>query len=354
MDPSTELASHFTVRRYHEIRPLLDQGHPASWVEVLSALSRRIAERFLRPMHDLARFDRQDELPNRPGFAILALDCLLIDTIQSFREGRVGTGEVSPAHSFRMFLSSERFRDFTSTDRKDFFHYVRNGILHNGETRKNWKVRIDTTRLLERTATTRTINRRLFHAAVIREWRDLHHELTCGKSDTRTHFLRRMDSMAELPVTPYPHVYFAYGSNLLASECLRTAPEAQHYGKAYVPGYRLVFTKHSITRGGDAATMVPDANSMVWGYMYRLSDADNAELQKRERGYDAAQITVQLVEQDGGTTPIDAFTYIATTACPKHCGPPKDYLDLIVKGAAERDLPLEYREQLVQERRLVP
>src|SRR5262249_48694813 len=154
------------------IRQLLDQGDPSAWDEALSAVRRRIAERFLRPMRDLARFDKQDELPNRPGFAILALDCLLIDTIMSFREGRVSTGEVSTAHSFRQFLKSQPFRDFSSRDRSDFFDYVRNGILHNGETRKDWKVRIDTTRLLERTTTTRTINRRLFHAAVIRQWRD--------------------------------------------------------------------------------------------------------------------------------------------------------------------------------------
>src|SRR5215831_15846109 len=100
MDPSTELASelasHFTVGRFQEIRQLLDQDDPSAWDEALSAVRRRIAERFLRPMRDLAQFDKQDELPNRPGYAILALDCLLIDTIMSFREGRVSTGEVSP------------------------------------------------------------------------------------------------------------------------------------------------------------------------------------------------------------------------------------------------------------------
>ena len=57
----------------------------------------------------------------------------------------------------------------------EFFQYVRNAILHNGETRKDWKIRIDTERMLERDpiTNTRTINRRHLHAAIEAEFRDL-------------------------------------------------------------------------------------------------------------------------------------------------------------------------------------
>src|SRR6185312_7740201 len=336
MDLTTELASNFTVGRYQQLRDLLAQNDPAAWCEVLYAVRRRISERFLRPMRDLARFDKQEELPNRPGFAILALDCLLIDTIQAFREGRVSTVEVSPAHSFRTFLHTPRFADFRSRDRADFFHYVRNGILHNGETRKDWKVRIDTTRMLERTATSRTLNRRLFHAGVIKEWRELHHHLRQGDTASRTAFLQRMDSMAGLPVETYPHVYFAYGSNLLTSECERTMQDARPYGLAYLPGYRLVFTKHSTTRNGDAASITAETTSMVWGFLYRLTDEDKAKLTLREGGYYEQPVTVHLMAADGNTTPVDAFTYIGNHACAKHCGPPSTYLDLIIQGARDR------------------
>lgn len=64
-----------------------DQPDESAWREVIDAVQRRIQERYLTPIEELARFDDEDELPYRPGFAILALDCLLIDTIQSFREG---------------------------------------------------------------------------------------------------------------------------------------------------------------------------------------------------------------------------------------------------------------------------
>jgi hypothetical protein len=86
-----------------------------------------------------------------PGFAILSLDCLLIDTIQSFREGRFSTGEVSPPVLFKSFLKNPKFSDFNGRDREEFFHYVRNALPHNGETRKDWKIRFDTAGILEKT-----------------------------------------------------------------------------------------------------------------------------------------------------------------------------------------------------------
>jgi cation transport regulator ChaC len=346
VEPSTELASDFTVADYRALRPTLDQANPTSWDTTLRALRRRIDERFLKPIRELGRVDNR-HLPYRPGFAILALDCLLIDTIQSFREGRVATGEASPAQSFKNFLSAPRFSDFKSKDRGDFFHHVRNGILHNGETRKDWKVRIDTTRILERTPTMRTINRRLFHAAIIREWRDLYQTLRSGNQKVRAQFLRRMDSIAGLPIQQLKNSYFAYGSNLLGQECQRTAPDAQEYGVAFLPGYRLEFTKHSTTRKGDAATIRPDPNSMVWGFVYRVHDKDREHLRAREAGYnELPETTVYLGAPGDDPTPITAFTFAATQACPNHCGPHPEYLDLIIQGARTRQLPEAYQQRL--------
>lgn len=346
---STELASNFTVGRYRELRSNLPlEGVGASWGEVVCAVRRRISEQFLIPIRELERYDKRAELPFRPGFAILALDCLLIDTIQSFREGRVSTGEVSPAQTFKQFLSSPRFADFSGSDRGEFFNYVRNGILHNGETRKDWKVRIDTPRMLHRDQETgtKTINRRLFHAAVICEWRDLLTQLRTGQAAPREPFLRRMDAIAGLPIEPFRHFYFAYGSNLVQTECHRTAPDAQPYGMAFLPGYKVNFTKHSTTRAGDTATIVSDPTTNMWGFVYRVHDKDKARIEAREGGYEMVNLTVYLVAPHPGEdpTPIKAFTFVASKECPQHCGPPPEYLDLVIRGANDRQLPEPYRQ----------
>ncbi|HEY3456485.1 MAG TPA: gamma-glutamylcyclotransferase family protein [Bryobacteraceae bacterium] len=354
MDPTTELASNFTVARYSELRPRLTGAAPdnEAWREVIGAMRRRIQERFLTPIQELARYDEQAALPFRPGFAILALDCLLIDTIQSFREGRVSTGDVSSARSFKNFLRAPSFSDFKDKDRDAFFKYVRNAILHNGETRKNWKIRIDTDRMLERgpATDTRTINRQHFHAAIEQEFKDFFALLESGEAKAREQFLRRMDAMAGLSSDAFQY-YFAYGSNLREAECRRTAPEAQAHGVAFLPSYRLAFTKHSDCRRGDAATIKGDPSSMVWGYVYRVHDDDRTRLKERERGYEEIpRITVYLLSPNpkGNPKELTAFTFAATNECPQRCGPPAAYLDLIITGAEERNLPLAYRQPLVR------
>lgn len=352
MDPTTELASNFTVARYHELRQRLaaNDHDEDAWTELLDALERRVQERFLRPIEQLAGTRQPNASTVVPGFAILALDCLLIDTIQSFREGRVTTGDASPAHSFKTFLSAPSFAVFSRRDRDDFFHYVRNGILHNGETRGGWKIRIDTRTMLERDPATgtRIINRELLHEAVNGEFVQLLATLRFGKDQQmREQFLRRMDAIAEYPPAARKHAYFAYGSNLDQAEITKTAPDAQDVGVAYLPCYRVIFTKHADTRGGDAATITPDPNSVVWGYVYRITDDDKKALEAREAGYDELlDATVQLLAPNADPTPVRAFTFIARESCPKHCGPSTEYLGIVVKGAMQRQLPPEYTEQL--------
>ncbi|WP_238326046.1 gamma-glutamylcyclotransferase family protein [Bryobacter aggregatus] len=352
IEPDTELASNFTVQQYRDIRALLtsEPEDASAWSLVINAISRRIDERFLKPIDDLARFDDDDNLPYRPGFAILALDCLLIDTVQSFREGRTTTGEHSPAYSFKSFLRNERFSDFNSADRDEFFGYVRNAILHNGETRKDWRIRIDNDSMLTRGPTTkaRTLNRKRFHDAVKASCQDLISDLHNGDSEVRKNFLSRLDAMAGMPIDPMKHMYFAYGSNLKSEECRRTAPNAEGHSVAFLPGFKLAFSKHSSTRNGDAATIVNDPTSMVWGYVYRMTDSDKESLRKREGGYDEVELTVQLVspESDNAPTPQRVFTFIAQQECQNRCGPPAPYLDLIIEGATERSLPEPYRQVL--------
>jgi hypothetical protein len=347
MDPNTEIASGFTVGDYRALRQRLvpESQITSEWKRVFGAFHRRITERFLQPIAELGRYDDLDELPMRPGFAILALDCLLIDTLQSFREGRASTGEVSPAKSFRDFLqNAAAFASFNSDDKSDFFGDIRNGLLHNGETRHNWKVRIDTDRLLTKDdeKRTRTINRRLFHAGVLREYGRLCRDLQHGDTAARSRFLVRMDAICGMALAP-GHLYFAYGSNLLESEMKRTAPSAKPIGRAYIPGYRLAFDKHSNTRRCDAANIRRDFSRMVWGYVYAINAEDEAALLSREGGYSPLSATAWLNDVGADAAVMkEVFTFVGNDECASACGPSAEYVDLILEGASQRELPADY------------
>ena len=351
IDPTTEIASDFRVARYREIRPTLDTARPGTseWSETIGAFRRRVEERFLHPISHLAGSRRSQER-SVPGFAMLALDCLLIDTLQSFREGRVSTGEVSPASSFRTFLKSPRFPDFNSGDRAAFFDYVRNALLHNGETRGDWRVRADGSRMLSKAGETRIINRNLFHGAIVEEFEDYCTELVSGPEECRQKFLRRMDAICGVSLPPTT-LYFAYGSNLGASEIAQTAPQAHAEGVAFLPGFRLVFTKHSQKWGGDAASIEESPTSVVWGYVYRLNPEERAALVAREGGYDERVLTVWRVDgtpdcQDG--KPVNAIAFVGGAKCGSSCGPAQMYRDLVVEGARSRGLPTSYIDLLAE------
>src|SRR5215472_11397071 len=113
------------------------------------------------------------------------------------------TGEISPASSFKEFLK-RRFPAFTSEDREGFLDSVRNGLLHNGETRKDWKIRIDEPGVLfkDKTAKTRTINRRLFHLGVIRDFRVLCADL---KSPTLRQLANSSGGWTRCAAFPWSH-----------------------------------------------------------------------------------------------------------------------------------------------------
>jgi cation transport regulator ChaC len=202
--------------------------------------------------------------------------------------------------------------------------------------------------MLSRVDRTRVINRTRFHEAVREECREYFEALLSGRAELRENFRRRMDAICGFEVAR-DHFYFAYGSNLAADEIEKTAPGASAVGIAFLPGFRLVFTKHSRKWGGDAATLVECAASVAWGFVYRVTLEERAALTVREMGYYERSLTVWRVDercrfQDG--RPIAAFTFLAKEACPDRCGAVRAYRDLVVEGASSRGLPASYIEDI--------
>ena len=131
---------------------------------------------------------------------------------------------------------------------------------------------------------------------------------------------------------------------------LTKAPNARAEGIAFLPGYRLVFTKHSVLRRCDAASIEPAACSMAWGFLYSVPLEDAEELARREGGYAKREMTAWRVI--GGRIEeaerVDVFTFVGKAVCPVGCGPAAAYVRLIVEGARARGLPEEYVATIAQ------
>ena len=112
----------------------LDQHSPSSWEHAANILEDRLNGRFLRFATNLLT----DEFS---GFAVLAIDCLLIETIEQFRKG-ITNGRGRSKALVTAFLSDGHFQpDFTTGARDAFYKDIRCGLLHQAEAKRLWLVR---------------------------------------------------------------------------------------------------------------------------------------------------------------------------------------------------------------------
>lgn len=123
-DPeSTTLAGNITIREYREMVRLKNQKGIAELVQ------KRFKERYLDPVL---------VSPQPHGFAMLAVCCLMVEALESFRQGRARTNNGSEAFC-SFFQAHEEFRELRPVAH-DFYRAVRCGILHQAETTDGWRV----------------------------------------------------------------------------------------------------------------------------------------------------------------------------------------------------------------------
>ena len=142
---STQIAPGFSIADWQTLRGRLESdSYDEKWETLIAHVHRRLLRRFLEPADVLLRHEGEQVergvLPEGLGFSVLAIDCLLIETICGYEQGertRIrGTGK-----AFERFLSTApRFKEaFGQGGRaSDFADAIRNSLLHDGETRKGW------------------------------------------------------------------------------------------------------------------------------------------------------------------------------------------------------------------------
>jgi len=124
-DPElTKLASNFTVRDYKAAR---DGKHR---VRIAEGVRRRFTERYILPAADG---------PNRHGFTMMAISCLMIEAFVSLQKGWKNSDGRSAEAFSSFFNDADLFRGFSGHE-KQFYKNVRCGILHQAEATGGWKI----------------------------------------------------------------------------------------------------------------------------------------------------------------------------------------------------------------------
>lgn len=95
----------------------------------------RFAERYIIPPESVPH-------AHKNGFAIMAVCCLVVEAIMSFRLGLSDTTGKSRSCFEQFFQYARGFIEFKDMS-SEFYQNIRCGILHQGETKGGWRIRRD-------------------------------------------------------------------------------------------------------------------------------------------------------------------------------------------------------------------
>jgi len=120
----------------------LEDFNSEDWTKAIEILRERITKRFLEPIEKLIELEFELKAVDRNyGFTILALDCMLLETLQCFYEGKKQSNNESK-EIFKRFLTNRlNFKEFF--DEKlalKFYKDFRCGILHQLQTFNDTKI----------------------------------------------------------------------------------------------------------------------------------------------------------------------------------------------------------------------
>lgn len=118
-----ELAKGITIQRYRELVAGLKKD------EIANFIMQRFLERYIAPL----------ETEKKNGFCIMAVCCLMIETLESFYKGWPNTNGKSKS-AFRFFFDRNTQLSVFRGHAQQFYTHVRCGILHQGETTGGWLI----------------------------------------------------------------------------------------------------------------------------------------------------------------------------------------------------------------------
>ena len=192
-----EIAPSYTVDDWTSLH--LDPANPEhnDWKTAVQILDKRFS-RFFKPVDMLIEAEKQrgDEKPTF-GFAILAIDFLVIETIQAFRKGIYDHTNESEKlirnflQSWPAFISNSNNH---GADSKRVYKSYRCALLHSGGTDFDCRIKVSGETFDFKTKDIMSINRKKFHRLLKLELATYLEQLTEeGQFELRENCIKKMN-----------------------------------------------------------------------------------------------------------------------------------------------------------------
>ena len=194
MTTTMKIAGEFTAAEWPELRAGLEAGEAKAWGRGIEILRDRVCGRYLNHARLLLAQPYS-------GFAVLALDCAVVEALEQFRRGKDETPWKQGKAFFRAFLTQTRLGNhFTPAFADLFYETIRCGILHQAETKAYSlvKKKLAASCVVRQSASGKglVINARAFHDELEAAVDDYAKALLAGDAGLRKTFIRKMAYVA--------------------------------------------------------------------------------------------------------------------------------------------------------------
>lgn len=253
-----EISPNYSTDDWHGLNlvdPIANADH---WEKAINVFEDRISGRFLKIVENIQK------LPYS-GFVVMALDCLLIETLEQFYRGvpdSVGGSQLFFTHFFER--SDVLKNEFTVDQRKLFYEQFRCGILHQDEIKGDSLVRKVGPLVRDNSGNGITINREKFHEILVCEFNN-YTKILRGQNpvcvDLRLKFRAKMDYICRKP-----QYYFAFRADITDQVLQMRLGQVRVIDRATLIGWKV-----KTNRKGGWIGIEPDNNSNIAGSVYQLS-----------------------------------------------------------------------------------
>jgi len=196
-----KIAPNFTIGDWKELRLNPKEPQDENWNEAIKIFDARIRQRFIEPA-DILINNQKDSRGKTFGFAILALDFLVMETLQGFRDGKT-THNGESKNLIEKFLKNwDLFINTTTEDNRkekaeNIYKSYRCAIHHSGSTDNSFLIGISGDAFDFR-ADGAKINRNKFHKGLKCEFNNYQNFLRNPKDmELRKNFITKMNYICD-------------------------------------------------------------------------------------------------------------------------------------------------------------
>jgi hypothetical protein len=371
----TRIAPGISVRDWKDARARILNGSDVSGgIELAVKIMRdRLQSRFISPIEKIL----ENDSASGEGFAAVALMCMLVEFVQSMRDGKIYRtplfgnkirdaaqklgvsideyGSHLQPNEYRnskdlfvKFLAgNEPFRQwFNGSRAEDFYASVRCGLMHEAATKGNWLIRQkkagQPSMVFEEQENGSCVLYRTPFFEALKS--NIESYLSEVSAENSYGLLLKCDHLAGIKRV----FYYAYGSNMLSRHMRkRRLFHHEKCWKSVLHGSRFTYDKRSM-KGGTCANLISaGSDDYVEGVVYEIDESDLNRLHESyEIGYEKRDVWLTGTGSKKSGK-LEAVTFISEDRLADL--PRESYVNHVVAGARERGLDEGYiRDKLEQ------